>query len=93
MSGGEYLAAHFTRVMQVIEIDDTLAIKASIFAKTENKSLSEFVNLSLRETLIRKGRQRSDADKIKQFADSYQKFPEQFDDYEIWQDEQVWGDE
>lgn len=63
--------------MQVIEINDILASKASIFAENENKSLSEFVSLSLRETLIPKSRQRSDADKIKQFAESYKKFPEQ----------------
>lgn len=70
--------------MQVIEINDILASKASIFAENENKSLSEFVSLSLRETLIPKSRQRSDADKIKQFAESYKKFPEQAEDYEIW---------
>lgn len=80
-------------IMHVIEIDDTLASKASAFAKAENKSLAEFVSLSVRETLIRKNRQRSDEDKIKQFAESYKKFPSQPEDYEIWENEQVWGEE
>jgi len=79
--------------MQVIEIDDILAARANVIARTENRSLSEFVSVSLLETLERKAHDLSDEDKIKRFAASYQKFPERVEDYEIWESEQVWEEE
>jgi len=79
--------------MQVIEIDDKLASKVGEYAKSENKTLSEFVRLSLLETLSRKRRRQSESEKIERFAESYRKFPQAPGEYEIWQDEQVWEDE
>lgn len=79
--------------MHVVEIEDNLAIKIDELARSENKSLTEFVNGSLRETLKRKNEQRSDEEKVKRFIESYKKFPQQPEEYEIWQDEQVWEDE
>jgi len=76
--------------MKAIEIEDDLAVEISALAKSENKSLAEFVDLSLRETLSRKIRQDSDEEKLKKFDESYKKFPQQPEEYEIWQDEQVW---
>lgn len=79
--------------MQVIEIEDSLAIKIGELAKSENKSLSEFVNLSLNEIFVRKTQKKNDEEKLKKFAESYKKFPQQPVEYEIWQGEQVWEDE
>jgi hypothetical protein len=76
--------------MQIVEIEDGLAVKISELAKSENKSLTEFVNLTLRETLDKKKRQRSDEEKLKKFAESYQEFPQQSEEYEIWENEQIW---
>ncbi len=67
-----------------------MAVKISELAKSENKSLTEFVNLTLRETLDKKKRQRSDEEKLKKFAESYQEFPQQSEEYEIWENEQIW---
>ena len=79
--------------MQVVEIEESLAVRIDELAKSENKSLTEFVNLTLRETLNKKTTQRTDDEKLKRFAESYKKFPQQPEEYEIWQDEQVWEDE
>ena len=83
----------FFKVMQVVEIEDNLAVKIGELAKSENKSLTEFVNLFLRETLDGKERQRSDEEKLKRFAESYTKSPQQPEEYEVWQTEQVWENE
>lgn len=87
------IAARFHKPMQIVEIEDGLVAKINEAAKSENKSLTEFVNASLRETLNRKNRQRSDEEKLKRFADSYKKAPQQPKEYEIWQNEQAWENE
>jgi hypothetical protein len=79
--------------MQVVEIEDKLASKAAEIARSENKTLSEFVNLSVWEALSRKRRHRSDEEKVERFAESYREFPQHPGEYEIWQDEQVWEEE
>lgn len=79
--------------MHVIEIEEGLALRIDEIAKSENKSLTEFVNLSLREILERKRSDETIGEKIKRFSESYRKFPQQPDEYEIWQGEQIWEDE
>lgn len=79
--------------MHVIEIEDSLALQASEVAKSENKSLSEFVSLTLSETLKRRRDFRTDEEKVKRFAESYERMPQQPEEWEIWQSEQVWEDE
>jgi hypothetical protein len=79
--------------MHVIEIEDSLALRVSEIAKSENKSLAEFVNLTLQQTLNRKRPNLTDEEKIKRFAESYERLPQQREEWEIWQDEQVWEDE
>lgn len=79
--------------MQVIEIEDTLANKVSEAAKAENKSLSEFVSLTLEEKLEKKRRGRMDDEKIRRFAESYSTFPQRAEEWELWQNEQVWENE
>ncbi len=86
------LAARFTKIMQVIEIEDNLAVKINEAAQSENKSLKEFVDSSLREVLKRIENRRTDKEKVKKFIESYEKFPQQPEEYEIWQDEQVWSE-
>ena len=66
----------FFKDMQVVEIEDNLAVKIGELAKSENKSLTEFVDLSLREAIIQKTRKKTDEEKIKKFADSYRNFPQ-----------------
>ncbi len=82
----------FFKVMHVIEIDDSLALRVSEVAKSENKSLAEFVSLTLQQTLNRKRLNRTDEEKIKRFAESYKEKPQQSKEYMVWQDEQVWED-
>lgn len=91
--GGDFMRRPFFQIMQVVEIEDSLAVKISELAKSENKSLTEYVNLSLRETLSRKTKQRSDEEKLKRFAESFKIFPQQPEENKVWQDEQVWEDE
>jgi len=79
--------------MQVVEIEDSLAVKIGELAKSENKSLTEFINSFLRENFDIKKRQTSDEEKLKRFTDSYQNFPQKSEEYDIWQDEQVWENE
>ncbi len=79
--------------MHVIEIEDSLANRAAEAAKAENKSLSEFVNWTLKEKLEKQRSMRSDEEKIRKFAESYSTFPQKAEDWEMWQDEQVWEDE
>jgi metal-responsive CopG/Arc/MetJ family transcriptional regulator len=77
----------------VIEIDKKLTPKIIEAARLENKSPSEFVNATLRETLQKVKNRETDEEKVKRFIESYEKFPQQPDEYEIWQDEQVWENE
>jgi uncharacterized protein (DUF1778 family) len=79
--------------MHVVEIEDSLAAKINQAAKAENKSFTEFVNSSLREVLKRAERRETDEEKVKRFAESYKKFPQKSEEFEIWQDEQIWEDE
>lgn len=79
--------------MHVIEIDDSLALRVSEIAKSENRSLAEFVSLTLQQTLNRRQHNRTDQEKIKRFAESYKEMPQQPEEYMIWLDEQVREDE
>ena len=79
--------------MQVVEIDETLADLANKAATAEKRSLSDFVNSAVRELLRKRNAERSDEEKIRQFAESYTKFPQKADECEIWLSEQVWKDE
>jgi transcriptional/translational regulatory protein YebC/TACO1 len=78
--------------MQIV-IDEKLTPKILEAARLENKSPSEFVNSTLRETMQKAKNPATDEDKVKRFIDSYEKFPQQPDEYEIWLDQQVWESE
>ena len=82
----------FLKFMQIIEIEDSLAVKINEIAKTENRSPTEFVNSALREKLRIIESRRNDQEKVKKFIESYEKLPQKPEEYEIWQNEQVWSE-
>lgn len=79
--------------MCTVEIDETLATWAGKAALAEDKTLDDFVNSAVRELLRKRNAERSDEEKIRKFAESYSTFPQKAEEWEIWQDEQVWEDE
>jgi negative regulator of replication initiation len=89
--------------MQVIEIEETLFTEIAAKAETLHKTNSAFVDELLRKALRKekfqesknslpdkKTKELSDAEKVKRFIESYEKLPQQPEEYEIWQDEQAW---
>ena len=79
--------------MQItIDIDEKTIEQIDVVAKGFNKNRLEYINetlqISLREDFLKK--KQSDAEKVKRFIESYEKLPQQPEEYEIWQDEQVW---
>lgn len=76
-------------MMQIV-IDKNLTPRIIEAAKYENKSPAEFVDSVLRETLQKIENRKTDEEKVKRFVESYEKFPQQPEEYETWQDEQVW---
>ena len=79
--------------MQItIDIDEKTIEQIDVVAKGFNKNRLEYINetlqISLREDLLKK--KRSEAEKVKRFIQSYEKLPQKPEEYEIWQDEQVW---
>lgn len=79
--------------MQVVEIDESLAAWAGKAAADEKKTLSDYINLAVRESLRKRNAESSDDEKIRRFAESYSTFPQKAEECEIWLDEQVWEDE
>ena len=82
--------------MQItLEIDEKTVEQIDLVAKGFHQSRLQYINESLQKSLqddvLQK--KRSDAEKVKKFIESYEKMPQQPEEYEIWQDEQVWGDE
>jgi metal-responsive CopG/Arc/MetJ family transcriptional regulator len=78
-----------------IELDDKLVEQIDATAKDFNKSRLQYINETLEKSLQNDAlkKKRSDAEKVKRFVESYEKHPQQPEEYEIWQDEQVWEDE
>ena len=76
-----------------ITIEENLATKIAQLAKFEHKSLEVFVQETLTEVVSKNDRKRTDAEKVERFIESYRKLPQKPEEYEIWQDEQVWEDE
>ena len=77
--------------MQItLEIDEKLVKKVDSFAANRR----EYCEKAIQEKLMRDERNRlSYEEKVKRTIESYQKFPQQPEEYEIWLDEQVWEDE
>ncbi len=79
--------------MHVIEIDDSLAKRATAAANAENRSLAEFVSSALSETLAKKVGKAPSDEKVRKFAESYSAIPQRAEEWDIWQSEQVWEDQ
>jgi metal-responsive CopG/Arc/MetJ family transcriptional regulator len=79
----------------VIELDDNLVAEIDKAADNLKKDRLQFINESLEKSLqadfLRK--KQTDVEKVKRFIESSKKQPQQPDEYEIWQNEQVWEDE
>ncbi len=58
-------------------------------AENLHKSRLDFINETLQEAL----RRQEIEEKERRAIESYRRLPQQPEEYEIWQDEQVWGDE
>ena len=76
-----------------ITIEENLAKEIVKIAKSKKESPTEFVNSSLREVIRKKEAVVTDSEKVRRTLESYRKFPQQPEEYEIWLDEQVWEDE
>ena len=74
-----------------ITIEKNLAKKIIQIAKSKKESPTDFINSSLREVIQRNENVFTDAEKVKRTLESYRKFPQQPEEYEIWLDEQVWN--
>ena len=75
--------------MQVIEIEESLMMEIDGLAKSLKVSSGNNFNDTLREVI----KKLKFAQMDKRTIEAYEKFPQQPEEYEIWQDEQVWEDE
>lgn len=75
--------------MQVIEIEESLLAEIDGLAKSLKVNSSKNFNETLREVI----KKLKFAQMEKRTVEAYEKFPQQPEEYEIWQDEQVWEDE
>ncbi len=74
--------------MQItIEIDDKVISKVDSFATNR----IEYCQKAIQEKVVRDEKSNvSYEEKLKRTIESYRKFPQQPEEYEIWLDEQVW---
>lgn len=80
--------------MQItIELDEKTIAEIDAAARNFNKDRLQYINDSLRKILRQDRGNLSNTEKVKKFAESYEKFPQDLDEYEVWQDEQVWENE
>lgn len=71
-----------------IDIDEKLWEEAETLAKNLHINRTEIFQDTLREVL----KKLKIAEKERRAVESYRKTPQQSEEYEIWQDEQVWED-
>lgn len=72
-----------------IELDEKLVAEIDGLAKSLKVNSSENFNDILREVIKKLKFSQMEKRTVK----AYEKFPQQPEEYEIWQDEQVWEDE
>lgn len=79
----------------VIELDEKLVEEIDKAADNLKKDRLQYINESLAKSLqddfLQK--KKTDAEKVKRFIESYEKHPQQPEEFEIWENEQVWEDE
>ncbi len=76
-----------------IEIDEKTLAEVKKFAKTFEKSQIDYILDAINKSLSEDSKRLEMKRKEKEFIESYKKYPQQPEEYEIWQDEQVWSDE
>ncbi len=76
-----------------IDIDEKTLAKVDEVAKTVEKSQIDYILDAINKSLTEDSKRLEIEEKEKQFIESYKKQPQQPEEYEIWQDEQVWSDE
>ena len=74
--------------MRVIEIEESLMAEIDGLAKLLKVNSSENFNDTLREVI----KKLKFAQMEKRTVEAYEKSPQQPEEYEIWQNEQVWED-
>lgn len=79
----------------VIELDEKLVEEIDKAADDLKKDRLQFINesltKSLRDDFLQK--KKIDAEKVKRFIESYEKQPQQPEEFEIWENEQIWENE
>ena len=75
--------------MRVIEIEESLMAEIDGLAKSLKVNSSENFNDTLREVI----KKLKFAQMEKRTVEAYEKSPQQPEEYEIWQNEQIWEDE
>jgi metal-responsive CopG/Arc/MetJ family transcriptional regulator len=81
--------------MQItLEIDDKIIEEIDAVAKSFNTNRFQYISETLELALKKDSmtQKRSDAEKVKKFIESYDKYPQMPAEYEVWEDEQVWED-
>lgn len=73
----------------LVELDEKIVPQIDALASDSRQSRADCVNAILRKAI----RRESIEEKIKRHRESYERYPQKPEEYEIWQDEQVWGDE
>lgn len=75
-----------------IEITEKILKEVDQAAQTLRKSRADFVEYALNETVIKVNKKLEISEKERKIVEAYRKFPQKSEEYEIWQDEQVWED-
>ncbi len=73
-----------------IELDEKLVSQVDAAAGNLHKSRLDYINEALSKSLKDDLKKCKIDEKERKFIESYTRFPQQPEEYEIWQDEQVW---
>ncbi len=77
----------------VIELDEKIIAEVDIFAKDFKKTREQYINDALQKSFEEARKKSEMSDKDRRFIESYERIPQQPEEYEIWEDEQVWENE
>jgi predicted transcriptional regulator len=77
----------------VIELDEKIIAEVDIFAKDFKKTPEQYINDALQKSFEEARKKSEMSEKDRRFIESYKRIPQQPEEYEIWEDEQVWENE
>ncbi len=75
-----------------IEINEKILKEVDQAAEILRKSRADFVEYALNEAIVKVNKKLEISEKERKTVEAYRKFPQQPEEYEIWQNEQVWED-